>query len=66
MPEVEQDLSIGQVAERTGLSVHTLEVERVTGIEPALSAWESPTDLAALSWGNGMQVRAGRVTMRPR
>ncbi|WP_031169792.1 MerR family transcriptional regulator [Streptosporangium roseum] len=32
MPEVEQDLSIGQVAERTGLSVHTLRFYEREGI----------------------------------
>ena len=32
MPEAEQDLSIGQVAERTGLSVHTLRFYEREGI----------------------------------
>ncbi|MEV0973899.1 MerR family transcriptional regulator [Microtetraspora glauca] len=32
MPEVAQDLSIGQVAERTGLSVHTLRFYEREGI----------------------------------
>lgn len=32
MPKVEQDLSIGQVAERTGLSVHTLRFYEREGV----------------------------------
>ncbi|MGW4409325.1 hypothetical protein ACWEJ6_35215 [Nonomuraea sp. NPDC004702] len=35
------------------------------GIEPELSAWEWATDLAVLSWGNGEQVKAGRVAGSP-
>ncbi|GAA4571398.1 hypothetical protein GCM10023193_60190 [Planotetraspora kaengkrachanensis] len=41
-------------------------VERVTGIEPALSAWESASDLHSLSWETGVQLRRGRVPVTSR
>ncbi|GIH28154.1 hypothetical protein Aph01nite_64640 [Acrocarpospora phusangensis] len=41
-------------------------VERVTGIEPALSAWESVTDLGALSWEHRAQVTVSRIPVRLR
>jgi hypothetical protein len=34
-------------------STSTKQLERVTGIEPALSAWEPATDLGVLSGENG-------------